>query len=153
VVGAILLAALGLTAACGSSKPDGSSPTASSTAATTPSWVGHTWLLAKAVTPKGTTIVPASYAGTCEFTSSGELHAHDGVNSMSGTFTLTSKGFAPHDVMSTLMGYPGHDPVVISVVDAITAITTDEVTANARPDGLSLVLTKPGYELTFTRIG
>jgi hypothetical protein len=86
------------------------------------------------------------------FSPDGQFAANDGVNFHGGTYRATGDGFTVSDMKTTLIGYAGHDPVVLLAVSAIGSFT-DGVRATATLTGDRLVVGVGAYTLTCRRHG
>ena len=151
--GAALLA--GAVTACGSaSVPPSAQPsvTITSQAAKANGFAGYKWIVASIGHDGKNTPIPAKLLVYLEFTPNGEFGANEPVNFHSGTYQATSGGFTTSQLSSTLVGYAGHDPVVLLSVSAIS--TFDEgAHALTTLTGDTLTITVNGYTLIARRAG
>ena len=98
------------------------------------------------------TPVPARYAVYLLFAPDGQFGAHEPVNYHGGIYHQTGDGFTTSGMVSTAVGYAGHDPVVLLSVGAISTFDNG-VHAEVRPTGDRLAVTVGGYLLTCQRDG
>jgi heat shock protein HslJ len=149
-IAGILLAIL--LAACSGATgqlPPGQPPTGQPS--TTAAFVGYKWAVTSISHAGQTTPVPGSYSVYLQFAPNGGFLANEPVNSHSGTYQVTQGGFTIGDLGSTLVGYVGHDPVVLVSMSAMEAF--DGAPAQASVSGNTLTVTVGGYTLIAQRDG
>ena len=115
-------------------------------------FAGYKWLVVMIDHAGKETPVPARYAVYLQFAPDGQFVANEPVNGHGGTYHLTGDGFTTSDMVSTLAGYVGHDPVVLLSVGAISTFDNG-VNAKVRLTGDRLTVTVGGYLLTCQRDG
>ena len=115
-------------------------------------FAGYRWQVVDIDHAGTQTSVPARYAVYLQFGLNGQFGAHEPVNYHGGTYHSTSDGFTTGGMSSTLVGYAGHDPVVLLSVSAISAFE-DGVRATVRLAGDRLAVSVGGYLLTCQRDG
>jgi hypothetical protein len=123
-------------------------------------YVGPTWRL-ESVEHDGTTVpIPTSLGVTLVLGRDGRFGANDSVNYLSGSYQPTESGFTTRDVGTTLAGYGGTDPAVLTAIAAVQALAytptgsgtlAPGTAVRARVDGDRLVLEAGGYRSTFAR--
>jgi hypothetical protein len=156
-IGAALFAVVSC-ASC-SSSPSGSVQSSSRPGAssTTPDFLGYRWRVVHLTTTGGLTfavhLLSPGDPPRIQLTSDGKYGASDGVNYLSGRFTLTKSGFTAR-FSSTLVGYANTDPNDTAVIDGIAALLDQTpVTVSATSNPNLIAMTVKGYELTFQRDG
>lgn len=142
------LVALGL-AACGSTATPSSATAASPASA---GFSGYHWLVVAIAQEGKVTSIPARFNVDLRFSRAGRFLADDPVNSYSGRFRLTPGGFATSAVVSTAVGYAGHDPVILLSQRAMMTLVNGAHAA-ARVTGNRLVVSVGSYMLTCQRHG
>jgi heat shock protein HslJ len=148
---AILLAACsGVTARGAADKPPPGQPPAGQPS-TTAAFVGYKWTVTSISHAGQTTPVPGTYSVYLQFAPNGGFLANEPVNSHGGTYQVTQSGFTIGDLGSTLVGYVGHDPVVLVSMSAMEAF--DGAHARASVSGNTLTVTVGGYTLIAQRDG
>lgn len=115
-------------------------------------FAGYKWAVVSISHDGTATPVAAKYAVYLQFTPDGHFGANEPVNYHSGRYKLTPGGFTTSDVAQTLVGYAGHDPVVLLAQSAISALGTG-APAQASVSGATLTVTVSGYTLTARRAG
>ncbi len=154
-------AALFVVVSCASSSgsPVGATGSTSSQVASTsrPDFVGYVWRLVH-VTVRSLSfdVQPSNPSDPprIQLTSDGHYGASDGVNYMSGTFTLTKSGFDAHFGTSTAVGSTGTGPELTAVIEGIGALVEQvPVTVSATNTPNTITMTAKGYTLTFHRDG
>ena len=136
-------------AACGSTRSPEPTTSASSALA---GFTGYDWRVV-AIRHKGQlTSIPARFDVDLRFSRSGRFLADDPVNSHSGTFRITPGGFATSVLGVTLVGYAGHDPVILLSQNAISAFDNGAQAA-VRVTRNRLVVSVASYTLTCQRRG
>ena len=143
----VLLAAAGCATTANGTPPEPVQPI------THAGFAGYKWSVV-AIDHSGTeTPIPAHYSVYLQFTPNGQFGANEPVNYHGGNYRQTAGGFTTSDVYSTLAGYIGGDPVVVSLAqDAISAFR-DGARATAVVTGNQLTITVAGYMLTCQRDG
>jgi hypothetical protein len=130
-------------AACSSAPSTGQTTPTSSAARFT----GYDWLVVAIRHEGKITSIPARLGVDLRFSRNGGFLANDPVNSHSGTFRVTPGGFATSVLAVTLVGYAGHDPVILLSQAAIGAFDGGAQAA-ARITGDRLVVSVASYTLT-----
>lgn len=125
---------------------DGTGPAA------TAGFAGYKWTVVTIGHDGKTTPVPARYPVYLQFTPDGHFGANDPVNFHSGRYTVSPGGFTTSELVSTLAGYAGSDPVVLLAEGAISAFDPGK-RALTRIDGDTLSITINGYTLIAQRDG
>jgi heat shock protein HslJ len=115
-------------------------------------FAGYKWLVVTIDHGGKATPVPTRYAVYLQFAPDGQFGAHEPVNYHGGTYHQTGDGFTTSGMVSTAVGYAGHDPVVLLSVGAISAFDNG-VHAEVRLTGDRLAVTVGGYRLTCQRDG
>jgi heat shock protein HslJ len=115
-------------------------------------FAGYKWQVVAIDHAGRETPVPARYTVYLQFTPDGHFGANEPVNYHSGLYRQTGDGFSTSDMASTLVGYAGHDPVVLLSESAIFAFV-DGVHARVHLTGDRLAVTVGGYLLTCQRDG
>jgi hypothetical protein len=137
-------------AAAGCVAASGPSPTLEPNART--GFAGYKWLVVTIDHGGKETPVPARYAVYLLFAPDGRFGADEPVNYHGGTYHQTSDRFTTGDMVSTAVGYAGHDPVVLLSVGAISTFDNG-VYAEVRLTGDRLAVMVGGYLLTCQRDG
>jgi hypothetical protein len=145
VAALVSVAAAGCGATASGASP-GSAPTAQA------GFAGYKWQVVAIDHAGKETPVPARYAVYLQFTPNGQFGANEPINYHGGAYHQTGDGFTTGDLYSTLVGYSGHDPVVLLSVGAISAFD-DGIHAKVRLTGDRLALTVGSYLLTCQRDG
>jgi hypothetical protein len=148
---AVAVAALvSLAAGCGttaaSSVPRELAPTAHA------GFAGYKWSVTAIHHDRGTTAIPARYPVFIMFMSNGQFVANEPVNTHSGTYRAVSDGFVTSDIVTSLVGYIGHDPIVLLARSAISSFDTS-AHATASLTGNRLTVVVGGYTLICQRDG
>jgi hypothetical protein len=138
----ISLASLAL-AACGSATSAGS---------VSPRFAGYDWQVIAISHDGKVTSIPARMQVALQFSPGGQFGANDSINFHSGTYRTTSDGFTTSALDSTLVGYAGHDPVVLLAVSVIGSFDNG-VHATVKVTGDRLVVGVNSYTLTCQRRG
>jgi len=147
----IAVAALVSVAAAGcATTASGTSPESAPTAQA--GFAGYKWQVVTIDHAGKETPVPARYAVYLQFTPDGQFGANEPVNYHSGAYHQTGHGFTTSGMGSTLVGYAGHDPVVLLSVGAISAFDNG-IHAKVRLTGDRLAVTVGSYLLTCQRDG
>lgn len=115
-------------------------------------FAGYRWQVVEIDHAGRQTPVPARYAVYLQFGLTGQFGAHEPVNYHGGSYHSTSDGFTTSGMSSTLVGYAGHDPVVLLSVSAISAFG-DGVPATVRLAGDRLTVSVGDYLLRCQRDG
>ncbi len=136
-------------AAC-SSATSPKPPTSASSASA--GFTGYDWLVVAIRHEGKVTSIPARFDVDLRFSRNGRFLADDAVNSHSGTFRITPGGFATNALAVTLVGYGGHDPVILLSQNAISAFDNGARTA-VKLTGNRLVVSVASYTLTCQRHG
>jgi heat shock protein HslJ len=129
-----------------SGAPAESAPTAQ------PGFAGYKWQVVTIDHAGKETPIPPRYAVYLQFTPDGQFGANEPVNYHSGAYHQSGDGFMTSGVGSTLVGYAGHDPVVLLSVGAISAFDNG-IHAKVQLTGDRLAVTVGGYLLTCQRGG
>jgi heat shock protein HslJ len=138
----IFLASLAL-AACGSASSGRPGP---------PRFTGYDWQVAAISHNGDVTSIPARMRVALQFSPGGQFGANDSVNFHSGTYRTTSDGFTTSGVVSTAVGYAGHDPAILLAMSAIGSFGNG-AHATVRLTGNRLVVGVASYTLTCRRNG
>jgi hypothetical protein len=136
-------------AACGLATSP--APTASASSALA-EITGYDWRVVAIRHEGQVTSIPARLDVDLRFSRSGRFLADDPVNSHSGTFRLTPGGFATSVLGVTLVGYAGHDPLILLSQNAISAFDNGAKAA-VRVTGNRLVVSVASYTMTCQRHG
>ena len=115
-------------------------------------FAGYKWTVVAIAHDGTTTAIPARYSVFLMFTPSGQFIANEPVNTHAGTYRVTSDGFVTSDVAMTLVGYGGHDPIVLLAENAIGSFNT-VTRATASVAGNRLTVVVGDYTLTCQRDG
>jgi hypothetical protein len=134
-------------AACGSARSPGPTTSASSARA---GFTGYDWRVVAIRHEGQVTTIPARFNVDLRFSRSGRFLADDPVNSHGGTFHITPGGFATSVLGVTLVGYAGHDPVILLSQNAISAFDNGAQAA-VRVTRNRLVVSVASYTLTCQR--
>jgi hypothetical protein len=144
----LCMASLAL-AACGS----GTSPKPTTSAGSASAgFTGYDWLVVAIRHEGKVTRIPARFHVDLRLSRNGRFLADDSVNSHSGTFRMTPGGFTTSVLGVTLVGYAGHDPVILLSQSAISAFDNGAHAA-VRMTGNRLVVSVTSYTLTCQRHG
>jgi hypothetical protein len=136
-------------AACGSAR----SPEPTTSASSAPAgFTGYDWRVVAIRHEGQVTSISSRFGVDLRFARSGRFLADDPVNSHSGTFRITPGGFATSALGVTLVGYAGHDPVILLSQNAISAFDNGAQAA-VRVTGNRLVVSVESYTLTCQRHG
>jgi hypothetical protein len=138
--GCIFLASLAL-AACGS---------ATSARPVSPGFTGYDWQVVAISHGGQVTSIPARMQVALQFSPGGQFGANDSINFHGGTYRTTSDGFTTSALVSTAVGYVGHDPVVLLAIGAIRSLDNG-VHATVKLVGDRLVVGVGSYTLTCQR--
>jgi hypothetical protein len=150
VVLAAAAALVSLAAGCGTTA--GGGPPTPAPAATA-GFIGYKWSVVAIGHDGRETPIPARYNVYLQFTPSGQFGANDPVNYHSGTYRVTSDGFTTSDVVTTLVGYAGKDPVTLLAMSAISSFDANPSAAVRNPTGSTITIGVNGYTLTCERAG
>ena len=115
-------------------------------------FTGYDWLVVAIRHEGKVTSIPARFNVDLRFSRNGRFLADDPINSHSGTFRMTPGGFTTSVLGVTLVGYPGHDPVILLSQRAIRAFD-NSAHAAARVTGNLFVVSVASYTLTCQRHG
>jgi heat shock protein HslJ len=148
-ISACSCAALLALAACGSARSP--EPTTSASPALA-GFTGYDWRVVAIRREGQVTRIPARLDVDLRFSRNGRFLADDPVNSHSGAFRITPGGFATGVLGVTLVGYAGHDPVILLSQNAISAFDNGAQAA-VRVTGNRLVVSVASYTLTCQRHG
>jgi hypothetical protein len=127
-----------------------SSPASRPTAAAR--FAGYKWSVVSISHNRKSTPVPGKYPVYLQFAPGGHFGANEPVNHHSGSYRVTPGGFTTSGLSQTLVGYAGHDPVVLLSVSAISAFGNG-VRALADVRGDILTVAVGGYTLVAHRDG
>ena len=141
----VCVAAAGCATAASGTSPE-SAPTAKA------GFAGYKWQVVTIEHAGNQTRIPARYAVYLQFTLDGQFGANEPVNYHSGAYHHAGDGFTTSGMGSTLVGYAGHDPVVLLSVGAISAFDNG-MHAKVRLTGDRLAVTVGSYLLTCQRDG
>ena len=130
-------------AACGS---------ATSAGPASPGFTGYRWQVVAISHGGKVTSIPARLQVALRFSPGGQFGASDSVNFHGGTYRTTGDGFTTSALVSTLVGYAGHDPAVLLAISAIGSFG-DGARATAVLTGDRLVVGIGSYTLTCQRRG
>ena len=136
-------------AACGAATTPSSATPASPASA---GFTGYHWLVVAIAQDGKVTSIPGRFNVNLQFSRAGRFLADDPVNSHSGRFRLTPGGFTTSAVVSTAVGYAGHDPVILLSQRAMMTLANGAHAA-ARVTGNRLVVSVGSYTLTCQRHG
>jgi hypothetical protein len=115
-------------------------------------FAGYKWQVVAIDHDGKETPIPAHYSVYLQFTPNGQFGANEPVNYHSGTYRVIGDGFTTGDIASTMVGYGGHDPVIVLAQDAVSAFG-EGVHATAQVTGNRLAVTVAGYTLSCQRAG
>jgi hypothetical protein len=115
-------------------------------------FAGYKWSVVSISHAGKITPVPGKYPVYLQFAPGGRFGANEPVNYHSGSYRVTPGGFTTTSLATTLVGYAGHDPVVLLSVSAISAFGNG-VRALADVRGDILTVSVGGYTLTAHRDG
>jgi hypothetical protein len=119
---------------------------------TSPGFTGYDWQVI-AISHDGTeTSIPARLGVALQFGSDGQFGANDSVNSTGGQYHATSDGFTTSGLVSSAVGYAGHDPAILLAMSAIASFGSG-AHATAKLTGDRLVIGIGSYTLTCQRRG
>jgi hypothetical protein len=135
--------------ACGSVTPPGQSAPARPAPA---GFTGYDWLVVAIRHGGRDTSIPARLDVDLQFSRGGQFLADDPVNSHSGTFRVTPSGFTTSAMAVSLVGYAGHDPVILLSQNAMSAFDNGAQAAT-RVTADRLVVSVASYTLTCERHG
>jgi heat shock protein HslJ len=141
----VSLAAAGCATAANGTPPE-SAPSAQA------GFAGYKWQVLTIDHAGKETPIPARYAVYLQFTPDGHFGANEPVNYHSGAYHQTGDGFTTSGMASTLVGYAGHDPVVLLSASAISAFDNG-THAKARLTADRLAVTVGSYLLICQRDG
>lgn len=127
-----------------------SSPASQSAAAG--DFAGYKWSVVSISHDRKSTPVPGKYQVYLQFAPGGHFGANEPVNYHFGSYRVTRDGFTTTSLATTLVGYVGHDPVVLLSVSAISAFDNG-VRALADVRGDILRISVGGYTLVAHRDG
>jgi len=120
-----------------------------------PNIVGYVWLLTHVTVGSLSFDVEALHSSdppSIRFSSDDRYGASDGINYVSGVFTLTESGFNAHFGYSTAVGYAGTDPKETAVIGGIGALVDQiPVTVSEASAPNTITMSAKNYELTFRR--
>jgi heat shock protein HslJ len=115
-------------------------------------FAGYKWAVT-AITHDGKrTPIPARYDTYLEFAPNGQFLANEPVNSHFGSYRRIGDGFTTSELIITLAGYGGGDPVTLVSQSAISAFDGG-VHARATVRGDQLTVSADGYLLDCRRDG
>lgn len=124
--------------------------TACGSVTSAPGFTGYDWQVVAISHDGKVTSIPARMQVTLQFSPGGQFGANDSVNFHSGTYRTTTDGFTTSVLASTLIGYAGHDPVVLLAMSAIGSFGNG-VHATVTLTGDRLVVGVSSYTLTCQR--
>ena len=130
-------------AACGS---------ATSAGPASPGFTGYRWQVVAISHGGKVTSIPARLQVALRFSPGGQFGASDSVNFHGGTYRTTGDGFTTSALVSTLVGYAGHDPAVLLAVNAIGSLGSG-LRATVQLTAGRLVVGVGSYTLTCQRRG
>jgi heat shock protein HslJ len=117
-----------------------------------PGFTGYDWQVV-AIGHDGTkTSIPARLQVSLQFSPGGQFGANDGINTHGGTYRTTSDGFTASGLMTSSVGYAGHDPVVLLAISAIGSFDNG-AHATVKLTGDQLMVGVDSYTLTCQRRG
>jgi hypothetical protein len=138
----IVLMSLAL-AACGS---------ATSARPASPGFTGYDWQVIAISHGGKVTSIPARMQVALQFSPGGQFGANDSINFYRGTYRTASDGFTTSDLISTAVGYGGHDPAIRLAISAIGSFSNG-AHATAKLSADQLVVGVGTYTLTCQRHG
>jgi heat shock protein HslJ len=106
-------------------------PAPAATATTARPLAGTAWSLTAVTDGHTTEAIPATIGARLDLLSDGKIQINDGINSLSGRFTLQSGGFEVTGVTRTYEIYYGPDPAQLAAIRALYTL------AFGNPDGRS----------------
>jgi len=130
-------------AACGSS---------TSAKPVSPGFTGYDWQIVAIGHDGKETSIPARLQVSLQFSPGGQFGANDGINTHGGTYRTTSDGFTTSGLMTSSVGFAGHDPVVLLAISAIGSFDNG-AHATVKLTGDRLMLRVDSYTLTCQRRG
>ena len=130
-------------AACGSS---------TSAKPVSPGFTGYDWQIVAIGHDGKETSIPARLQVSLQFSPGGQFGANDGINTHGGTYRTTSDGFTTSGLMTSSVGYAGHDPVVLLAISAIGSFDNG-AHATVKLTGDRLIVGVDSYTLTCQRRG
>jgi hypothetical protein len=147
LLGSMILAILAMLAGCADPTP----PSGGSRQPGVPG-LGRLWLLTGIAHAGTDVVVPAALRATLQLSADGQFVASDTVNTMSGKFTRTVRGFEVPAAVTTAVGYAGRDPARLAVISAMSAVA-DGTDVGAAASRTALTLSVKAYVLTFRDVG
>lgn len=115
-------------------------------------FAGYDWQVS-AIGHNGKVVsIPARNQVALQFSPGGGFRANDSVNFHSGTYRTTSDGFTTSGLLTTLVGYAGHNPAVLTAIGAIGSLDNG-AHATVQLTGDQLVVRVGSYQLTCQRRG
>jgi len=130
-------------AACGS---------ASSARPVSSGFTGYDWQVVTISNGGKVTSIPARMQVALQFSPGGQFGANDSINFHWGTYRTTGDGFTTSDLISTAVGYGGHDPAIDLAIAAIGSFDNGAHAA-VKLVGDRLVVGVGSYTLTCQRGG
>jgi len=117
-----------------------------------PGFMGYHWQVVAIGHDGKETSIPARLQVSLQFSPGGQFGANDGINTHGGTYRMTSDGFTTSGLMTSSVGYAGHDPVVLLSISAIGSFDNG-AHATVKLTGDRLMVGVDSYTLTCQRRG
>jgi hypothetical protein len=115
--------------------------------------VGFRWRITEVQHGAAKVTVPPGRGGYFALTQDGGLIADDTINNYAGRFTETANGYHVTIMQGTAVGYGGHDPVLLALIEGTQALTDEGADVTARQTSTRLELSTGTYHITATRVG
>jgi hypothetical protein len=115
-------------------------------------FAGYDWIVVAISHAGMVTPIPAGYGADLRFSRAGRFGANDPINYHGGNYRITPNGFATSGMGGTLVGYAGHNPVILLTQSAMMAFGNG-AHATVQLTGNRLVVTVASYTLTCQRHG
>jgi hypothetical protein len=115
--------------------------------------VGFRWGIVEVQHGGARVTVPRGRRGYFALTPGGGLVADDTVNNYAGRFTAAANGYQVTIMRVTAVGYGGHDPIVLALIEGTQALTDEGADLTARLTGTRLELSAGSYHITAARVG
>jgi hypothetical protein len=115
--------------------------------------VGIRWRIVEVRHQAASVTIPSSRGGYFALSTDGAIAADDTLNVYAARFTTTTTGFHVTGTTVSGVGYVGHDPVMLALIEGTQALTDEGADVTARRVGTELDLSVRTYSITATQVG
>jgi hypothetical protein len=122
-------------------------------------YIGSGWRLTSVAEGGKSTTIPANITAWMALLPDGQILINTEMNGTSGRYSITSGGFQVRDVVTSGVGYAGHDPRTLAAIAGLKALAYPSSPSSPARDTLisvdasTLVVQAGRYRLTFHRTG